>query len=75
MKVDGSNDTDELYLIFIKEMGEVSKYFAIHPRETILSKSEPKVSTMVNPTKQIICMMNRFLNTDNGSDISVRVLD
>lgn len=60
-------DGDEMYLLFIKEMGMVQHLQNLHPRTTILSKSDLGVDSLVAPTNQATIHWNSFL----GSAIDV----
>jgi len=52
-----------MYLIFIKEMSMVSELRNLHPRMTILSKSDLAVGNLVTPTNQATVHWNSFLST------------
>ena len=63
---------DEVYLLFIKEMGMVPYLQNLHPRKTILSKSDLGVDSLVAPTNQATIHWNAFLGTAIGVPESVR---
>lgn len=56
-------DGDEMYLIFIKEMGMVARFMNLHPMETMFSKNTLEVSSMVSMTNQSFVHWNGFLAT------------
>lgn len=65
-------DGDELYLVFIKEMGMVPHLEALHPMMNILSKSDLAVNDLITTTNQSLVHWNSFLNTQHKVPQSVR---
>lgn len=52
-----------MYILFIKEMGMVTHLQNLHPRMTILSKSDLAVGSLVTPTNPATLHWNSFLGT------------
>lgn len=61
-----------MYLLFIKEMGMVPHLQNLHPRTTILSKSDLGVDSLVAPTNQATIHWNSFLGSAIGVPKEVR---
>lgn len=65
-------DGDEMYILFIKEMGMVPFLQNLHPRMTILSKSDLAVGGLVMPTNQATVHINSFLSCGMDTPKHVR---
>jgi hypothetical protein len=57
-------DGDELNMVFMKEMGEVPKFMAIHPMTTLLGEDRCEISSMVALTKEATVAVHSWLMDD-----------
>lgn len=56
--------TDAMHVHFVKEMGEVEKYWSIHPSNTMVASSDAMISSDIQITEQASLAANLWLNMD-----------